>query len=137
MTTPVTVPSLVVGKADVRLNPAHGTWDFHIINWWNDSTGEVGIMRPISEPTYQTLKRGEIYDDAPAFRIWNQNAQVLFDAMYRAGLRPSSGESVENHKRELEATRAHLADMRALAFRGIELSGPDSPLKLNLDEMVI
>lgn len=135
MSESVVVPTLAVGKADVRLNPAHGSWDFHLISWWSDATGEVGITRPVSQPEIKTLKRGEMYDEAPAFRVWGANAQVLFDAMYRAGFRPSSGESGDIHKLELDAVRAHLADMRALAFNGIEHQGREMPL--NLEQMVI
>jgi hypothetical protein len=126
---------MTIGRADVRQNPAWGTWDFHIVSYWNDSTGEATVMRPITEPAYQTIKRGEMYDEAPAFRVYGSNAQILFDAMYRAGFRPSSGETGDIHKLELDAVRAHLADMRLLAFRSIESEGGDMPL--SLEKMVI
>jgi hypothetical protein len=135
VTTPVPVPTIYFEEAMLRENMMVGGFDLHALSYRGPAG--CGILRPVSAPVVETVPPGQIMPPEPMLTLSHRSAQALFDALYKVGLRPSSGESVENHKRELEATRAHLADMRALAFHAVESRGPDAPLKLNLDEMVI
>ncbi len=55
----------------------------------------------------------------PAFAsVPRQSAQVLMDDLWRAGLRPTEGDSPG----ELSATRGHLKDMRTLVSKTLEVS---------------
>jgi hypothetical protein len=122
---------------DARLEPnmAMGGFDLHALSW-KGPTG-ASIFMPIEPPVFQTIAPGEVMPNAPMMTLSPRTAQILFDALYKNGFRPSSGESIETHKLELEAVRAHLADMRKLAFHAVESNGPDTPLRLDLEQMVI
>lgn len=52
----------------------------------------------------------------PFLKLTQQDAQSLIDALYEAGMRPSS--DCEPKKGELSAVRYHLEDMRRLVFNG-------------------
>jgi len=49
----------------------------------------------------------------PTVELDFQAAQVLMDDLYHAGIRPSEGDSPG----ELKATKQHLQDMKAIAFK--------------------
>lgn len=135
MTDAVIVPCVHLEDARLDPNMAMGGFDLHGLSWKGPSG--AGIFRPIGNPVIQNIAVGEALPPEPMFTLTQRAAQVLFDALYKAGLRPSSGEVTDAHRGELAAVRAHLNDMRALAFRDFIHTGPDVPLKIDLDEMVI
>jgi hypothetical protein len=69
---------------------------------------ELGPMQPV--------KDGEYFP--PALRLNAEEAQMLCDQLWEAGLRPSNGVGSVG---QLAATQAHLADMKALAFHALKM----------------
>ena len=65
------------------------------------------------EPSEVT--RGDYEVCSPSFSLNPEDAQRLFESLWKAGLRPAKVESAEG---ELAATKYHLEDMRKLAFKG-------------------
>lgn len=59
------------------------------------------------------VKRNDYEECPPSLRLDLDDAQRLFDALCKAGLRPSSDVKAEG---ELAATKFHLEDMRKLVF---------------------
>lgn len=131
----MTTPVAYVHMEDARLteNMAMGGFDLHALSY--KGAGGAGVFRPIENPVIQSVKHGEMLPPEPMLTLSHRSAQILFDALYRAGLRPSSGEVSSGHTAEVAAIRAHLEDMRVLAFRGFESQGNDMPL--NMERMVI
>jgi hypothetical protein len=54
-------------------------------------------------------------ETAPTFSLRVDEAQQLMDELWRVGLRPSAGSGSAG---AMAAVQAHLADMRALVFKG-------------------
>lgn len=86
---------------------------------------EVRMFVPQSEtnspcyvglPFMHPLAEGEIIP--PALNLTTEEAQQLCDALWEAGIRPTNGEGSTG---QLAATRAHLADMRTLAFHVLKV----------------
>lgn len=55
---------------------------------------------------------------APSFTLGRQEAQVLMDDLWQAGLRPSEGTGSAG---ALKATQDHLKDMRTIAMNLLEI----------------
>ena len=72
------------------------------------------------EPVPLTLTRCENPDasvEEPTFRLPIKEAQSLFDAMWREGMRPT-GFKNEPQPDSIAAREAHIADLRAVVFGG-------------------
>jgi hypothetical protein len=122
---------------DARLaeNLAMGGFDLHALSYRGG--GGAGVFKPLHTPEIQTVAPGEMMPPEPMVTLSHRGAQTLFDALYKAGFRPSSGEASSGHEAQVAAIQAHLADMRTLAFHAFETRGPDAPMPLNLEQMVI
>lgn len=59
----------------------------------------------------------------PAFNASKAELQAMADALWDAGIKPSAMKNVEA---EMSATKAHLNDMRQIAFAKIKISMPGS-----------
>lgn len=71
--------------------------------------GDVQMtLRPIDDQAV-----GQLRDDDPML-LEHEHAQQLLDELWRLGLRPRDGAGSLAH---VEATRAHLDDMRRLVFK--------------------
>jgi hypothetical protein len=55
----------------------------------------------------------------PAFTLTNDDAQVMIDELWRAGLRPTEGNGSAG---AMAAQGKHLDDMRKIAFNGLGLA---------------
>jgi len=67
--------------------------------------------------TMETNERGLI---EPTLRIGMDEAQVLMDDLWAAGLRPTEGAGSAG---SLRATERHLEDMRRIAFKQLDMDG--------------
>ena len=61
----------------------------------------------------KTYQRHACIPDPPGLQFTVEEAQELFDELWRVGMRPRNGESSMAH---VDAVKAHLADMQRLAF---------------------
>jgi hypothetical protein len=131
-TTPVikAVPTLWLEEAMLRENMGVGGYDVHALSY-RGPTG-VGVIRPLGTVEVENVPTGQMMPPEPMFTLTHKAAQVLFDALYKQGLRPSSGEATQSHEAALAATRAHLNDMRAIAMKhvGLDLSA-DEQIQIN------
>jgi hypothetical protein len=125
--TPKAVPTLWLEEVMMRENMGVGGLDVHGLSY-RGTTG-VGVIKPFGSFEVENVPTGQAMPPEPMFTLTHKAAQALFDALYKQGFRPSSGEATESHKAELAAVRAHLNDMRLLALRTIEAS-PEIELKL-------
>jgi hypothetical protein len=66
--------------------------------------------------TWEGFEEGELPPAKPLL-VHDQEAQLLFDELWQLGLRPTSEPSGEGIK-------AHLEDMRAIAFAKMEIDKP-------------
>jgi len=74
-----------------------------------------GISRSVAQPlTLTEYRPGQPY--VPTLRLDPEQAQRLMDQLYEAGIRPTQGLGSVG---QIEAVRAHLADMRKIAFQGL------------------
>lgn len=119
MSTTVTVSSLYIEDAMVRENLSMGGYDLHLLSYRN--TAGTGVVKPIAAFEIENVPRGQMPPNEPVMNLPCKSAQIIFDALYKAGLRPSSGEATESHQAALAATRAHLNDMRAIAMKHVGL----------------
>lgn len=82
-------------------------------------TGRDGDRRYVALPAAFTLKEqtelGVMTE--PTLVIKAEQAQQLIDELWAAGLRPNNG---EGGLAQVDAIKAHLADMRALVFGELE-----------------
>lgn len=69
-----------------------------------------------SEVIFTPLNDGERIDH-PTFKMGRDEARILMDELWRAGIRPTE----HGGEGELAAMRNHLADMRRLVFDGDKL----------------
>ena len=89
--------------------------DFLLV--FNDGEGRRYVARPIT--VLEALPDTTPAD--PTFSLPKRAAQALFDTMYEQGFRPTRREQEIG---ALQSTRAHLEDMRKIAFKFIEGSAP-------------
>lgn len=71
----------------------------------------VSVVLEVKEP-------GVVID--PTLRIGRNEAQLLMDDLWNAGLRPTEGTGSAG---SLRATEKHLDDMRKIAFSQLEMDG--------------
>ena len=79
-------------------------------------------LRCIREEHYAEVifKKREAGEIIPAtLGLSPDEAVALIDVLWRAGIRPSCG---ENHIGELNATKEHLKDMKAIAFNKLKIT---------------
>lgn len=89
---------------------------------WSDSV-DVGILnvegrecRVVRLELGDVLPEGDAVDE-PTARLTPSEARDLMDALWFAGVRPSSG---TGNIGQLGATEKHLEDMRKLVFKAVE-----------------
>lgn len=70
--------------------------------------GNVAVAKPLE---MQVTNRGIIV--APTFRLEKNEAQQLFDLLWKEGYRPNDGTGNSSH---VAAIQYHLEDMRRLVF---------------------
>ena len=75
----------------------------------------VDFAEPIKFETVPIEKACETSVVVPTMRLSIQSAQQLMDELWQCGLRPTEGTGSAG---SLAATERHLADMRALVFKG-------------------
>jgi hypothetical protein len=79
-----------------------------------DAKGECPIITTV------VFERGVhqegAYNGEPAITLRKEIAQRLIDAMWDAGMRPTQAGANARDGGEIDATRHHLEDMRAIAF---------------------
>jgi hypothetical protein len=62
---------------------------------------------------HDATPRGELFDGGPTLRLTSDEAQQLMNGLWHAGIRPRDGAGSLAH---VDATKAHLEDMRRLVF---------------------
>lgn len=80
--------------------------DVHLLA--SSSTGNTLVARPF---TFERLDEGAVAP--PALSLLPEDAQLLMDELWRAGLRPTEGTGSAG---SLAATERHLRDMRDIAM---------------------
>jgi hypothetical protein len=70
---------------------------------------DIAVVEPLS---FRNIERGYRISE-PTFRMSYDEAQMLMDELYRAGLRPTEARSSAG---QLQAMENHLNDMRRLVF---------------------
>ncbi len=68
--------------------------------------------------TMETKEPGMMIE--PTLHIGMDEAQTLMDDLWSAGLRPTEGSGSAG---SLKATEKHLADMRKIAFKSLDIDG--------------
>lgn len=101
---------------------------------WSDSypvwlvhTDSEGVKRVAPPCVFIETKEGE--SQAPSLSLSHGAAQELMNRLWSLGLRPRDGAGTLAH---VDAMRAHIEDLRRVAFSRLEASGPDSSLNLDL-----
>ena len=83
------------------------------------SQDEAALVCHVGRLTMEEGEPGQII--GPTATLDRRTAQQLMDDLWHCGLRPSQARSGDT---TLEATRAHLQDMRALAFAKSKVEAP-------------
>jgi hypothetical protein len=85
---------------------------------WNRNVAIAIALRRVDQPLlsaspiqFSLVHPGELIE--PAINLTPEEATRLMDELWRAGVRPSSG---EGNVGQIGAIQAHLADMRRLVF---------------------
>ena len=78
---------------------------------------------PDAEESYEMEFASETFGEyrAPSFVMSEHSAQALANSLWHAGIRPEASKSSQG---QFEAQRAHLEDMRALAFQSLKVKQP-------------
>jgi hypothetical protein len=114
----VTPTVLPIAKARIEEEFASGALNVHVMAQHDAS--RIVMLMPLSPLTYRDYAPGELIENAPVFQLRHHDAQVLFDALWEHGLRPTKAESTDaNHlgvQAELAtALREHITDLRKVA----------------------
>jgi hypothetical protein len=104
---------VLVNKFFVRRDPYRFGVGLFIAQ--KDMDGHIAVATNI---TYQVIEPGEIGPDAPVLTMREDEAQELMDALWTVGLRPTEGSGSAG---SLKATQDHLADMRAIVAKTLEV----------------
>lgn len=80
-----------------------------------------GQITAATSLTFVSVAEGEFYPQA-ALSLTNDEAQMLIDALWDAGLRPSEGSGSAG---AMLATQQHLADMRQLVAKQLDVKLKD------------
>jgi hypothetical protein len=81
---------------------------------------ESGDLQLATEITFAAWRPDQIV--SPAFRLSDERAQSLIDALWAAGLRPTEGRQSEG---VTHAQARHLEDMRTIAFGKLGMAVPE------------
>lgn len=103
---PITECKMIDLIFDAVKNPSTRTIDI----WAKTAAGDVWVKN-VTVNTERMSPTNIIGD--PPIRLPYEVAQSLIDALWDAGVRPSSG---EGHTAHIQALNAHLEDMRRLVF---------------------
>lgn len=126
--------NLPITRARITPDPVMGGYSVEVVSCvYGD--GNVDVMQPLVAPALMHLPAGSYIRTEPAFGLTAESAQVLLDALWEAGLRPSKA-NVKAHTGEDEQTalavellRDHLADLRRMVFgaEALRVRTPDEP----------
>ena len=119
------VSDLPIAKAILERSVIHNGWDVHVLAASGPNT--IDVLHPISPPVIQRVAAGEFVERVPAFRLPYDSAQVLMDAMWNAGLRPTTTNGdATGMAAVIEAQKDHIADLRRIAFPTLQPDKPNS-----------
>lgn len=104
----------MISKALVERSVAFDGFDVFVIGRCDRASTDM--MMPLAPLLYKSVAVGE-YSREPAFQLDNQSAQALMDALWSAGLRPSSGDLAggTGMAAAMKAMQAHIDDLRLVA----------------------
>lgn|GEM_PF-2943806 len=125
---------LVIEKAMLERNPAIDGFDTYLISQ-RLPHGEVAVICSLPPLALSTVLPG-MPRPAPAFQLSMRSAQAMLDALWEAGIRPSSGQQ-QGANTDLVVTlmKEHLADLRRVVFGQEVVVGPDTPRTTTLDHI--
>lgn len=83
--------------------------DIRLAGWVEHDSGRRSVIQPL---VFRDHSPGELVNEF--VRLSEGDAQSLMDELWGVGLRPSQGKGSAG---QLEATRAHLEDMRSIVFK--------------------
>lgn len=94
-------------KFMARSTPFYAGVELHLADV---SEGRIAVADPL---TMKVVPEGSMLGD-PLVRLSPPEAQLLIDALWDCGLRPTNGHGSTG---QLQATERHLEDLRALVFK--------------------
>jgi hypothetical protein len=110
-------PNIQIQTAILERNPTYGSLDVHLRTQVTRDT--VSMMLPLEVPVIRTYPLGDMTDPRPAFRLDQVSAQAMLDGMWKAGIRPSSGDRpadqealVVSMNKRIEDLKEHIEDLR-------------------------
>ena len=115
--------TLPVAQARFDNNMACRAYDVHIMSAHAPDWTEM--VAPLKSVVIHRVMAGTAHKPTPAFRLSEESAQAMLDAMWRAGLRPSSGNTGTGDDRTIKAMTEHINDLRHMA--GILTVTADTP----------
>lgn len=96
-------------KLQIRANRPMWSDDIQLAIIATSHDGNKAVADPL---TMRRIEPGQHIGE-PTIRLHLEDAQLLMDELWGVGLRPAEGKGSAG---QLEATRAHLEDMRRLVF---------------------
>ena len=107
MTTHLPIERALVERSVTQLG-----YDVHIVAR-KEPGWATHIVRPLAPVTIATILIGEAHDRQPAFSLSEGSAQSLMNALWEAGVRPSTGgDDATSLGAVIEAQREHIGDLR-------------------------
>lgn len=103
---------------DLEIRCHHVPWDGRTaFCLMGQSIGPNSERRPFmaTNVTFEPVKEGELLK--PTFKLRRDQVQALMDELWRVGVRPTDAKGPG----ELEATKAHLRDMRFLVASALDV----------------
>jgi hypothetical protein len=89
-------------RAYAAWRPEYRGYDLTLTEWRPD--GRTAIVLP-ADLTVKTLAPNELHTDGPTFRMDNETAQAVLQALWDTGLRPNDG---SGGKAEVDAMKKHI-----------------------------
>ena len=113
-------------KARLERNLACNAYDVHVLA--RQTPTGVETLMPFPPLAVSTSAYGVYSAPNPAFQLDEQSAQALLDALWEAGIRPSSGQQVTGAGEQVVSLmKEHIADLRRIAFPPMPTFSPDQP----------
>ena len=81
-------------------------------------SGDYLVAKPVE---FETLSDSDDRQTPPMMQLQAGQAQLLIDALWDVGLRPTQGKQSEG---QVAATERHLHDMRAIVFEKLKVQKP-------------
>lgn len=126
-----------IAQARLERNVTHGGFDVHVLA--RRMPHGVDVLSPLVPPAITHVLDGSYHSPTPAFILQYQSAQALLDALWEAGMRPSSGVGKQDESKTslaISLMKDHLADLRRIAFGQDQVVSADTPMtKIDLDAM--